>query len=149
MIHAATQDTFLSCRDLLERFAEQCEHAEKALRQHDDEVSEPYQTVLEKIAGHQRTIVKTLREYCDEGPEAVLNTQIQYKQPTKPNQDVKSPGLAIQQATDINREVVTALTDQAEKSAPEGIVEALGSLAQEIETINRQISMDRVTATDL
>ena len=149
MIQAATQDTFLSCKELLARYARQCEHAEQALTHHSNEVSEGYQTVLEKIADHERSIIKTLHDYCNEGPKAVLETRIQYKEPTRPNQDVKSPGLAIQQATDINREIVTALSDQAEKSTPPSISEALNALAREVDTINRQISMDRVTATDL
>lgn len=149
MIHAATQDTFLSCQELLQRYSRQCLHAEKALRQQDPEVSEPYQKVLERIAKHQHSIVQTLEDYTRRGPKAVLSTRIQYKQPTQPNQDVSSPGLAIQQATDINREIVAALTEQADKSTPLSIREALGALAEEIDTINRRISMDRVTATDL
>ena len=148
-IESATQDTFLSCRELLNRYAAQCNHAEQALRQQATGVSEPYQEVLNKIASHEHDIVSTLKNYTQRGPDAVLNTRIQYKEPTRPNRNVRSPGLSIQQATDINREIVAALTDQAEKTVPERVREALNTLAAEVDGINRQISMDRVTIRDI
>ncbi len=149
MTQAASKDTFLSCKELLNRYADQCDHAEQALRQQANGVTEPYQEVLNKIAGHEQKIVATLQNYTRSGPDAVLSTRIQYKEPTRPNLNVRSPGLSIQQATDINREIVTALTEQAEKSVAERVREALNMLAVEVDSINRQISMDRVTTRDI
>jgi hypothetical protein len=146
---AAKRETFISCAELFYQFAERCFDAEKALRNTMRQVDEPYLQGLELVARAQHALGEELEKHAEKGPENLVSTRLQYTLDRQSEPESDSAGAALQAVTSVNDELQQALHDVEEKMPPESIREMFDALRREVDSVNRQISMIRLSMQDV
>lgn len=149
MIHTENQETFLSFGELFSRSAQRFLEAERAVREHLNEADAPYSDAMQLVADAEHQLATDLAGYAEKGPENIVCTRLQYKLDSKPLPTPATLGDALKNVTKINSDLAAVLQDLSEKSAPETLQQTIKSLSQNVERVNKQISMIRLTAQDM
>jgi len=149
MIHTENHETFLSFGELFSRSAEQLLQAERAVREHLNETEAPYQQAMKLVADAEHRLAIELAQYAEKGPENIVCTRVQYKLESDARPTPSTLEDALQHLTGINLELTEVLQDLSEKAAPETLQQTIETLRRDVEHVNKQISMIRLTAQDV
>lgn len=148
MIHR-DRETFISYRELLSRSAQQCTQAGRSVMAYVTEVRPPYREAMVLVAREERELGVKLEGYAEKSAASVICTRLQYKPEEGELPTPRSPDTALQNVTQVNRELVAILQDLADKSAPDTVYESLDAIRQNIDRVNKRISMILLTAQDV
>ncbi len=149
MSQVENRETFISFEELFHSFSEQCFSAEQALRRTLQQADEPYSEGLKLVADAQHSLGQELRNCADQGPENLLATRLQYTLEQPRDAEADTAGAAVKGITRLNRELESVLKDLVDKTPQESISEMIDALRREVDTVNRKISMIRVSMQDV
>jgi hypothetical protein len=149
MIQTENQQTFLSYGELFSRSAQRCLEAERCIRNYIDEVDAPYSHAIELIADAEHRLATDLAGYAEKGPDNIVCTRVQYTLEETALSAAENLTRALHNVTRVNQQLAEVLVEEADKVPLDTLRETLVALDLEIETVNRQISMIRLTAQDI
>lgn len=151
MAESKHQKTFLSSAELFNRAAKRCREAESGLRKQLRAADESARLEMSNVAKHEEHLARSLEGYIKHGPLSVLKTRVQYQLDSGLDKSIQSKNLneAYENLLQLNKELIETFHDQALKSASPTVSEAMENMSAEIAAVNKQISMNRVTAQDM
>lgn len=152
MREAAGQLTFISFADLFDYFAKQCEGAALSLDSKIHGASPPFapfDSAIAQVVDREKQLANMFADYVIKGPKTLLSTRIQYTLPKTYLRKPASTGHGIRQLERINREIEDELREQANKIAGQEAQQKLALIAQQINSMNREISKIRLSVRDI
>ncbi|MEE4144882.1 MAG: hypothetical protein V2I26_08790 [Halieaceae bacterium] len=149
MIRTENQQTFMSYGELLSRSAQRCLEAERSIRHHIDTIEPPHSKAMEQIADAEHRLAMDLAAYAEKGPENIVCTRVQFTLDENVSSEAENLTEALHNVTGINNRLAEVLVEEADKVTLDALRDTLEMLDLEIESVNRQISMIRLTANDI
>ena len=143
------QDTFLSVGELFSQSARWCFAAERSVRDHSHEVDTPYTEAMALIADTEHGLAKELEKCAESAPQELVNTRVQYTTHRKPPPTANTLSEALTTMMQVNLQLSQTLQGLIQKSAPGPVRETIDTLYQNIDHINKKISMIHLTVRDI
>jgi hypothetical protein len=149
MIQTENQQTFISYGELFSRSAQRCLEAERSIRNYIDKVGTPYSHAMALIADAEHRLALDLAGYAEKGPDNIVCTRVQFTLDNSAPSEAGSLSEALHNVTCVNEQLADVLAEEADKVVLDTLRETFDALDLEIEAVNRQISMIRLTAQDV
>lgn len=149
MIQTENQQTFISYGELFSRSAQRCLAAERSIRNYIDKVAPPYSNAMALIADAEHRLALDLAGYAEKGPDNIVCTRVQFTLDDNAPSEADSLTGALHNVTCVNEQLAEVLVEEAGKVSLDTLRDTFEALDLEIEAVNRQISMIRLTAQDI
>lgn len=149
MIQTEDQQTFISYGELFSRSAQRCLEAERSIRNYMDKVAPPYSNAMALIADAEHRLALDLAGYAEKSPDNIVCTRVQFTLDDNTPSDADSLTEALHNVTCVNQQLSEVLVEEADKVSLDTLRDTFEALDLEIEAVNRQISMIRLTAHDI
>ena len=143
------QDTFQSVSECLKKMAEHCRAAADSLQAHLEEVKSPYQEALSEIVGTENELTRLLTDYANQGPDAVLETRVQFFPQFPDVSESDSPGEAITDLQQANEAGLQYLQEQMSNIDAPDVTEELDTLWRDVDKLCRRVSVIHTTMQDM
>jgi hypothetical protein len=143
------RETFVAYGDLLRELAAQCRASQECLRRCGRRDVDGTDKLADWVARREGRLAEGLERCADAGPSKLVKRMLQYKPEHRCWQNPADCFAALEQTVAVNHAISEALQEEMRKSAPLDISEQMHDLMQQVDAINRKVSLAMVTSQDL